>query len=262
MDSSTESSGKEKGKSWDRFWTLLGKVSLVVGIIIAIIGIYEYATKKSPDLTISCQSNRFLLPQSEDRSEEARRKSYELSNYSALLQVQVTNSGNRKAEGVVLSVPTQGLYQLSRLGRSEPVSLFNGEIKVGDLLPTQYINANIWSSEYKDCRSILRVLHSEGAVRSQMELKVYGLSAWVLKYRLFELAIVALVVAFITYIMTVGKQAKTAMAKIGKIENFVNIANPELKSLSTELRALIATIRQGKSTTQVKPEKPINKDTI
>ncbi len=194
-------------------WAIVGKIAAVIAIIIGLITIYKnfftdgpvlraqgasYPVLYSPNVLerpkTSPESVSLYLPYGlKDADEIAKRISdridedlayKDLSNSrhsydDRVVEINISNTGNREAQDLAIEFDTSGYYELRRVGESPKREAFAQVIKLGNVRPNTAISLIVWPhffSKYNEGDTV-KITHTLGAIGVEFATPINGWSA-------------------------------------------------------------------------------------
>lgn len=109
-------------------------------------------------------------------------------NFNSLWSFSIENTGNKPIEGLVLEVPFDGYFKVSRPGDSTRSGMFEKRIEIGDLRPSYEAKIICWGKDDSYFSSIdeekTRFTHKNGWFTVQYPTIATGFYAWLVKHDL------------------------------------------------------------------------------
>lgn len=169
----------------DRFFSVLGKISLVIGIIAGLFTLYHYLNPKEPKLYAQCFPLR--IPNTPLETEflkntvDGEYQSYEHA-FRYFLQCKIINEGDREASGVRLVIPEEILHAEGSSDIAE-IEYKKNLVEIKSLRPETSIKLDIWIKGYSPSSwEQLQLNSREVSGKVDIGEVYYGFSASIAKF--------------------------------------------------------------------------------
>jgi hypothetical protein len=167
------------------FWSGLGKIATILGVIWIGIQIYNYFSKSDYKIVANCEFSELLFPDSFILDLDKFEKTLESDSITNLFQIKgdllnqyqttksiqsklmsqfpkdlqknletlrslwrfsIKNEGTRELSDIDLQLPFDGLFRVQKLGEKSLFSTFKNNIRVGSIRPGNEVVVIVWSS--------------------------------------------------------------------------------------------------------------------
>lgn len=197
-------------------WATIGKIAVVLGAILAALQIFKYFSTDGPIIRAQAGLYPFSVPVETMTSGELsqadlekiipsdtpNRESLVKNIYlgitihqlsvgsriarltdSQMVVANISNSGNREAQDLKLSIRAGGLYELRRVGEPIKHGTFEQIISLGNLQPGNTISLTLWPRYFTEWQTdSVQVTHSSGVANVEFAIPVNGITAWPHRY--------------------------------------------------------------------------------
>jgi len=228
------SDGKVYKARSDRIWIAIGKISLILGIVVALVRLTNTFTSPKPRITgfVSCSEFQsppdrarvvdavdglmlddiFLPKEHPDRNNKTLTKLRLLSyaNYNMYCKVRVVNFGNREAKDIVLDFPASGLAVVMDQDSEIHESQFKASILLKNLRPGKELSAQLWSFSNLNKIKEIRLYHTGGRGKVKYLTPVWGIGAIMRRHWFMSIIITTTAILFclVSLVLTVWMNNK------------------------------------------------------
>jgi hypothetical protein len=148
--------GKLSSSQATKGWALLGKISLVIGLLIALHTIYNWIWQSGPKLDARCSEYEFALAPDIERALEAGRSlsneksntdtNFNYINWKRVALFKIRNLGDKQADQVILCLDenANGLATITYDGKTETEQV-GKTLNLGLIRPSGEVSIKIWS---------------------------------------------------------------------------------------------------------------------
>jgi hypothetical protein len=243
----------------NKTWATIGKIGVVIAIIVGLITIYKnvfadgpslfaqgashsiyYSPKTFDAISVSDLDVSLALPYDlvnrENVSKEITNaisqrlnsqvrliKATESDGY--MVEINVTNNGNREAQNVRIELPTKGIYEIARVGEPVKVDEFANVVPVGNLGPSNTASVIVWTRYFNEyLENQVRITHSLGTAGVEFAIGVNGKTALPLRYPTITVLILLLAGMIVYHVgFAIGFWSKGKKVRIP----FIQVDMPE-----------------------------------
>jgi hypothetical protein len=229
-----------------KFWAWIGKIATLAGLIWILIQGISFFSKKDYKIEAFGDYSEFSLPYSLIPNLRDFVNSFEYDSLQLLVKVKykgdkheilenvlkyfysrfpsrilnrsadlnsyyfftIKNSGNKEVNEIILELPFNGFFLISKAGSKPEFGEFEEKIIIGSIRPSNEVKVDVWTSwnGYFD-KSKTKITHPNGVVKITYPRRVRGLLAFVDEYSLLIifLFVATSMIALILYILKMSK---------------------------------------------------------
>jgi hypothetical protein len=217
----------------NKTWATIGKIGVVIAIIVGLITIYKnvfadgpslfaqgashsihYSPRTFDSISVSDFDVSLALPYDLANRDNVSKEISNAINQRLISQVRsikatqsdgymveinITNDGNRDAQNVRIEIPTSGVYEVGRAGEPVKVEDFSDVVPVGNIGPSNTVSVIVWTKYFSDyLGDKVKITHSLGTAGVEFAIGINGKSALPYRYPTITV-LVLLLVGFVVY---------------------------------------------------------------
>ncbi|MBD5418404.1 MAG: hypothetical protein HDR50_12370 [Desulfovibrio sp.] len=172
----------------DKFFSWLGKISLVVGIVVGLFTLYHYSHPKDPKLYAQCFPLRVPLTplESEFLKKNDKREDIKYS-LKYFMQCTIMNSGDREASSVRIAIPADIISAKCTSDVAE-IEYKKNFVEIKSLRPETSVKLDIWAEGFPSVTwKQLQLNSKEVSGKVDVGEIYYGVSASIANFVLFNI---------------------------------------------------------------------------
>jgi hypothetical protein len=173
----------------EKFWSIIGKISLIIGLIIGLNAIIQLLKNKQPNIKVTMSYSDFAIPDAifSSYSKKFSKDTYpfeefqrEIKNLNSAWFFEIKNEGEEEANNLELYFTDSGYY-FYKIENDEPkTGKLAGRLDFGSLKSGIRIQGIIWAttySHYSD-REKFKISYSKGTTKIRYTETAHGILAW------------------------------------------------------------------------------------